>query len=98
MAVFLVQLSKRLENHTITQKMVFANSEGSPEQSFSWHKLWFYPTRPFAPLFEIDVPPGHVIPPKRCLGFIQRTGRKNTLTWIGHQTAVIRLDGQVDRH
>ena len=73
----------------------FRNPEGSPEQSFSWHKLWFYPTRPFAPLFEIDVPPGHVIPQEDALASFNKLKEKNTLTWIGHQTAVIRLDGQV---
>jgi N-acyl-phosphatidylethanolamine-hydrolysing phospholipase D len=73
----------------------FRNPQGSPERTFSWHSLWFFPTRPFAPLFESAIPTGHVIPENEATNQFNSLSGKNTITWIGHQTAVIRLDGQV---
>ena len=73
----------------------FRNPPDSPERSFSWHSFWFFPTRPFAPLFESDVPAGHVLPEKEAKAQFEQLSGKNTITWIGHQTAVIRLDGQI---
>ena len=95
MAVFLIQLSKRLENHITTQKMVFATQKEALNDPLAGTSFGFIQQDLFAPLFEIDVPPGHVIPQEDALASFNKLKEKNTLTWIGHQTAVIRLDGQV---
>lgn len=73
----------------------FRNPEGSPERSFSWHALWFLPTRPFAQLFESEVPEGHVINESQAVQAFYELEDQNTITWIGHMTAVIRLDHQI---
>ena len=39
----------------------FSNPPGSNEESFTWKSLWFRPSRPFAQLFDQDVPEGFVI-------------------------------------
>ena len=39
----------------------FSNPPGSVERNFSWESLWFFPSRPFAQLFDQEVSEGFVI-------------------------------------
>ena len=39
----------------------FSNPPGSVERNLSWESLWFFPSRPFAQLFDQHVPEGFVI-------------------------------------
>ena len=52
-------------------------------------------TRPFAMAFTQTVPPaGHVVPPAEAARHYRALEGKNTLTWIGHMTALLRLGGK----
>ena len=39
----------------------FSNPPGSVERNLSWESLWFFPSRPFAQLFDQEVPEDFVI-------------------------------------
>lgn len=80
------------EHHTETG---FKNPKGSPKRTYTWHSLWFFPSRPFAQLYESKVPAGHVIEEKKAIEEYSRLQGENTITWIGHMTALIRIDGKV---
>ena len=43
--------------------------------------------------WRVEFPESHVIPPDDALAAFQATEGRDTLTWIGHMTALIRLDG-----
>jgi L-ascorbate metabolism protein UlaG (beta-lactamase superfamily) len=75
----------------------FRNPVGSPERS-SWTDrlpwvlgrfLGFSLSAEAAP-----TPPGHVLPLDRVKAGLAATSGKNTVTWIGHMTALLRLDGK----
>ncbi len=73
----------------------FRNPPGSPTRSFSWKSLWFFPTRPLVQLLNPEIPQDHVVPPQEALQRFNQLENQNTITWIGHMTAIIRLDGQI---
>jgi L-ascorbate metabolism protein UlaG (beta-lactamase superfamily) len=86
------QLAGKPYHHT---ENGFRNPEGSPERKFSWHSLWFFPSRPFAQLLYGKPPKDHVLPQPQAVEAFHNTAAHNSITWIGHMTAVIRLDEQV---
>ena len=73
----------------------FSNPPGSVERNFSWESLWFFPSRPFAQLFDQEVPEGFVIESDDAKAQFEDAEGKNSVTWIGHMSTVIRLDGRV---
>ena len=73
----------------------FSNPPGSVERNFSWESLWFFPSRPFAQLFDEEVPEGFVIESDEAKALFDDAEGKNSVTWIGHMSTVIRLDGRV---
>ena len=73
----------------------FRNPPGSPERNPWWMRLPWVLTRPFAMAFTQTVPPaGHVVPPAEAARRYRALEVKNTLTWIGHMTALLRLSGK----
>ena len=73
----------------------FSNPPGSIEESFSWESLWFFPSRPFAQLFDRDVPEDFVIEPALAKTQFNEAKGKNSVTWIGHMSTLLRLDDKV---
>ncbi len=72
----------------------FRNPPGSIEAEFSWDAVWFFPSRPFAQLWNPEIPEGHVVEQKEAIRRWNAYGDQNKLIWIGHMTALIQLDGQ----
>ena len=73
----------------------FSNPPGSIENSWSWKSLWFFPSRPFAQLFDQDVPEGFVIESDYAKSQFDEAEGKNSVTWIGHMSTLVRLDDKV---
>lgn len=73
----------------------FRNPPGSPERN-PWHvRFPWLLSRIVAGRenWRVEFPESHVIPPGDALAAFQATEGRDTLTWIGHMTALIRLDG-----
>ena len=73
----------------------FRNPPGSIEKAFSWDAFWFFPSRPFAQLWNPEIPEGHVVAQKEAIHRWNALGDRNKLVWIGHMTVLIQLDGQI---
>ena len=73
----------------------FSNPPGSVERTLSWESLWFFPSQPFAQFFDQEVPEGFVIESDDAKAQFEDAEGKNSVTWIGHMSTVIRLDGRV---
>ncbi len=73
----------------------FRNPPGSPARggdfgdwsSFFWRRL--------ISRDEVALPDGHVVPPAEALdGALNRRGDRDRLTWLGHASFLLRLDGR----
>lgn len=79
-------------HHTTTG---FRNPPGSPERNPWWMRLPWLLTRPVALAFNPTVPPAdHLVPPAEAVRRYGALEGENTLTWIGHMTALLRLGGK----
>lgn len=79
-------------HHTTTG---FRNPAGSPERNPWWMRLPWVLTRPVALAFDRTVPPAdHLVPPAEAVARYRALAGENTLTWIGHMTALLRLGGK----
>jgi len=54
----------------------------------------FYMRRVWTSLFLPEVPEGHALSQQQALEQLQQLSAHDTLTWLGHSTFLIRLDGQ----
>ena len=75
----------------------FRNPPGSPERNSWTDRLPWVLSRfvGFALASEAAAtPPGHVLPRERVLDGLAATEGQDTVTWIGHMTALLRLDGR----
>lgn len=74
----------------------FRNPPGSIEPGeFSLDHLMFGITRPFVELYSPEIPNGHILDPEIALKQFFGNENKDSITWIGHMTVIIRLDKQI---
>ena len=71
----------------------FRNPEGSPERQWSWRRLPWILGRLFASARDIEPPPNHVVPADEALATLRAMKDRDTLTWIGHNTVLLRIGG-----
>ena len=71
----------------------FRNPEGSPERQWSWRRLPWILGRLFASARDIEPPPNHVVPADEALAALRAMKDRDTLTWIGHNTVLLRIGG-----
>ncbi len=74
----------------------FRNPEGSPKK-YTWaERLPWLLGRPFYLMFRDppDVPPDHVLPKFKVIEGLERSSEYDTVTWLGHMTALLRIDGK----
>ncbi|MBT3360959.1 MAG: hydrolase [Rhodospirillales bacterium] len=72
----------------------FRNPEGSPQGFSAWERLPALAGHIFGRP-EPVVPEGHVIPPDEALASLDALSGADSVTWIGHMTALLRLNGKV---
>lgn len=75
----------------------FRNPPGSPERSVLSDRLPWVLSRfmKFSLAAEAaPVPPDHALPLDQVKAGLAATAGQNTVTWIGHMTALLRLDGK----
>ena len=73
----------------------FRNPPGEREPPASAsHGTGFYLRRLRRSFFRPDIPPGHVVPEQDALRTLDDLKEHNTLTWLGHSTFLLRLDGK----
>ena len=74
----------------------FRNPKGSPQKN-SWIKRvpWLL-NRPFKLMFSGSpkLPANHVMKKEEVMNGLRTTAGKNTVTWLGHMTALLRIDGK----
>lgn len=73
----------------------FQNPPGSFESSFSFSHLWFFASRPFMNLWWPRIPADHSVPPAEAWQHFQAFQNKDSITWVGHMTTVVRMNGKV---
>ena len=74
----------------------FRNPQGSIEPGgFSFDHIIFGVTRPFAPLNTPDISNDHVVNEKAAINAFNEHPEKDSITWIGHMTAIIQMNKQV---
>ncbi|MDP6804763.1 MAG: MBL fold metallo-hydrolase [Rhodospirillales bacterium] len=71
----------------------FRNPEGSPERQWSWRRLPWILGRLVASSLDIEPPPNHVVPASEALAALYAMKDRDTLTWIGHNTVLLRIGG-----
>lgn len=72
----------------------FRNLAGGPQRDVSTAAYLGYSLRRLGSTFgRPEPPPGHVLPPERAVAELAGLGARNSLTWIGHATFLIRLGG-----
>jgi L-ascorbate metabolism protein UlaG (beta-lactamase superfamily) len=73
----------------------FRNPPGSPApggDAGAWRRFFW---RRFASRGEVALPDGHVLPQAEALdGVVNRRGDGDRLTWLGHASFLLRLDGR----
>ncbi len=73
----------------------FRNPPGSPASggdAGAWRRFFW---RRFASRDEVELPDGHVLPQAEALaGIVDGRGDRDRLTWLGHASFVLRLDGR----
>ncbi len=74
----------------------FRNPLGSPEKNTWLARLPWLLSRPFQTMFRDSptIPFDHVLPKKKIIAELKRTSGSNTVTWLGHMTALLRIDGK----
>ena len=74
----------------------FRNPKGSPQKK-SWIKRipWLF-SRPFKSIFADSpkLPANHIMTKGQVFDGLKTTAGKNTVTWLGHMTALLRIDGK----
>ena len=73
----------------------FRNPEGSPEKNPAAKRRSWVLKRLFGGFPEFDVPLGHVVPRDEALASLENMAGEDSVTWIGHMTALLRLNGKV---
>ncbi|MGB0576461.1 MAG: MBL fold metallo-hydrolase [Alphaproteobacteria bacterium] len=75
----------------------YRNPPGSPERN-SWTDRLPWLLGKFAAFAgateKPDLPPNHSLPKAQVLAGLKSTAGKNTVTWLGHMTALLRIDGK----
>jgi len=72
----------------------FRNPPGSPEKNSVWRRLPWLLTRPFVDWDDPGpLPAGHILPRPEARGLLARLADRDTVTWIGHMTVLLRLGG-----
>jgi N-acyl-phosphatidylethanolamine-hydrolysing phospholipase D len=75
----------------------YRNPVGSPERNSWTDRLPWLLSKfaTFAVSTETPVlPPDHTLPKAQVLEGLKSTDGKNTITWLGHMTALLRIDGK----
>ncbi|MBF0119651.1 MAG: MBL fold metallo-hydrolase [Desulfobacterales bacterium] len=65
------------------------------KQSFSFDHLWFFVSRPFSLLKRPEIPTDHVLDNKIAVENFYQSIHNDSVTWVGHMTCIIKLDGQI---
>jgi len=73
----------------------FRNPEGSPQGFSAWERLPALVGHIFGGLGKIEAAPGHIVPPSEALASLDSMNGADSITWIGHMTALLRLNGKV---
>ena len=75
----------------------FRNPPGSPKKNEWLSRVPWLIGRPFKALFgdKPITPEDHVLKKARVIEGIEDTVGNNTVTWLGHMTAMLRIDGKV---
>lgn len=60
----------------------------------SYGRFSFFTRRIWGSLFLPEIPPEHVLPEKKAIAQLNMLQEENTLTWLGHSTFLIKLDGK----
>ncbi|MED5579625.1 MAG: MBL fold metallo-hydrolase [Nitrospinota bacterium] len=74
----------------------FRNPEGSPKKKSWINRFPWIVSRPFKLMFFgiPKLPPEHVMKKKEVVHGLKATAGKDTVTWLGHMTALLRIDGK----
>ena len=90
---FLSQTAEGQVKHHMTDG--FCNSPPSPPPNLSsYGKVSFFLRRFRGSFFLPEVPPDHYLPEEKAIIQLNSLKNKNTLTWLGHSTYLINLDGK----
>ncbi len=71
----------------------FRNYPPTPSP-YSYGRFSFFLRRFCGSLFLPEIPPDHVLPEEKAIARLNSLKEENTLTWLGHSTFLIRLDGK----
>lgn len=71
----------------------FQNPPGSPERGSFWDRAPWLLGRVFRGNRSVEVPADHMISQMEAAATLQTLDGENTVTWIGHMTVLLRLDG-----
>lgn len=77
--------------HHMTER--YQNYPPTPRPS-SYGKVSFFLRRFWGSLFPPEIPPDHIMPEEAAVKQLNSVNNKNTLTWLGHSTFLIRLHGK----
>jgi L-ascorbate metabolism protein UlaG (beta-lactamase superfamily) len=72
----------------------FRNPPGSLPRGGDFGDWTSFFMRRFGPAEAPAVPDGHVLPPDEVMAGLQRQNGPDSLTWLGHASFLIRLDGR----
>ena len=72
----------------------FRNPPGSPVRGGDFGDWTTFFLRQFGRAREAVVPDGHVLPPDAVLDGLRRHAGSDSVTWLGHASFLIRLDGR----
>ena len=75
----------------------FRNPPGSPKRNDWLKRVSWYIGKPFQAVFgeEVNILKDHVLKKNKVLEGIENSLGNNTVTWLGHMTAMLRIDGKV---
>jgi L-ascorbate metabolism protein UlaG (beta-lactamase superfamily) len=84
-------LPERPWHHTASG---FRNPPGSPVRGGAFGDWASFYVRRFGETKELTLPDGHVLPPDAVAAGLDRQRAADSLTWLGHASFLIRLDGR----
>ena len=75
----------------------FRNPPGSPKRNDWIKRVSWYIEKPFQAIFgeKAKISKNHVLKRNKALEDIEKAFGKNTVTWLGHMTALLQIDGKV---
>lgn len=74
----------------------FRNPRGSIlHDGFSFSNVWFSITKGFTEPFGPELPTEYIIPSDDSLKQFRSAQGKDSITWIGHSTVILRMDHQI---